>query len=97
VLFSLEQSRRRKDGEMSESRLKAVVTIDGAAILDIERNSISTLNRTGAFVWQGLQREQSLESIIAALASETGEDTELVELDVRAFVQELQKQKLSPR
>jgi hypothetical protein len=82
---------------MSESRLKAVVTIDGAAILDIERNSISTLNPTGAFVWQELEGGQSLESIIAALASKTGEDAELVGRDVRAFVQELQIQKLAPR
>jgi hypothetical protein len=79
-----------------ESRLKAVITNDGAAILDVESNSISTLNSTGAFVWQRLERGESLESVIVALAVETGEDVQSVERDVRTFVQDLQTQRLSP-
>lgn len=79
------------------SSLRAVVTHDGAAILDIEHNSISTLNSTGAYVWQGLQHGDSLEAITANLADETGEDVAVVELDVRAFVQELQRKHLAPR
>jgi hypothetical protein len=79
------------------SSLRAVVTQDGAAILDIERNSLSTLNRTGSYVWQRLQREESIEAIIASLAGETGEETSVVERDVRAFVQELQEKHLAPR
>ena len=81
---------------MPTSRLKSVVSNDGAAILDIENNSISTLNPTGAFVWKGLEREQSVEMIVAELAKETGASIDQVDCDVRAFVQQLREQKLSP-
>ncbi len=76
--------------------LKVVVNDDGAAILDIEHDSISALNPTGAYVWQGLQRGDSVETIIVNLARDTGEDPLLVEHDVRDFVEDLnQKQLLS--
>ena len=77
--------------------LKAIVSEDGAVILDIERDSMSTLNPTGAYVWQGLQRGETIETIIANLARETGGDHLLVERDVRAFVAELQRKQLMPR
>jgi hypothetical protein len=76
--------------------LKTIVDQDGAAILDIERGLISTLNPTGAHVWQGLQRGESLETIIANLAHETGEETLLVERDVREFVEDLKQKRLLP-
>jgi hypothetical protein len=76
--------------------LKAIVDQDGAAILDIERGLISTLNPTGAHVWQGLQRGESLETIIANLAHETGEESLLVERDVREFVEDLKQKRLLP-
>jgi hypothetical protein len=79
------------------SNLKAIVSEDGAVILDIERDSMSTLNPTGAYVWQGLQRGDTIETIIANLASETGEDHLIVERDVRGFVAELQQKQLIPR
>jgi Coenzyme PQQ synthesis protein D (PqqD) len=77
--------------------LKAVADQDGAAILDIERGLISTLNPTGAYVWQGLQRGESLETIIANLARETGEESLLVERDVREFVEDLKQKRLLPQ
>jgi Coenzyme PQQ synthesis protein D (PqqD) len=77
--------------------LKAIVNEDGAVILDIEHDSMSTLNPTGAYVWQGLQRGETIETITANLASETGEDPLLVERDVREFVAELQQKHLMPR
>jgi hypothetical protein len=73
------------------------VNDDGAAILDIERDSISTLNPTGAYVWQGLQRGETLETIIANLARDTGEDALLVDHDVREFFDDLTKKHLLPR
>ena len=79
------------------SNLRAIVSPDGAAILDIEHDSISTLNPTGAYVWQGLQRRESVETIIANLARDTGEDPLLVEGDVRDFIRELQQKQLLPR
>jgi hypothetical protein len=77
--------------------LKTIVSEDGAVILDIERDSMSTLNPTGAYVWQGLQRVETIETIIANLARETGEDRVVVEPDVREFVAELQRKQLMPR
>jgi hypothetical protein len=77
--------------------LKAIVNEDGAVILDIERDSMSTLNPTGAYVWQRLQRGETIEMIIANLARETGEDHLLVERDLREFVAELQRKQLMPR
>jgi hypothetical protein len=77
--------------------LKTIVSEDGAVILDIERDSMSTLNPTGAYVWQGLERGETIETIIANLARETGEDSPVVEPDVREFVAELQRKQLMPR
>jgi Coenzyme PQQ synthesis protein D (PqqD) len=76
--------------------LQSVADQDGAVILDIERGLISTLNPTGAYVWQGLQREQSLETVIANLARETGEEYLMVERDVREFVDDLKQKGLLP-
>jgi len=76
--------------------LRAIVNDDGAAILDIEHGSISTLNPTGAYVWQGLRRGESLETIIANLARDTGEEFLLVEHDVRKFVEDLKQKRLLP-
>jgi Coenzyme PQQ synthesis protein D (PqqD) len=77
--------------------LKAIVNEDGAVILDIEHDLMSTLNPTGAYVWQGLQRGETIDTIIANLSCDTGEDSLLVEPDVREFVAELQQKQLMPR
>jgi hypothetical protein len=74
--------------------LHTVVDQDGAAILDIERGLISTLNPTGAYVWQGLARGETLETIVANLTRETGEDALVVERDVRQFVETLKQSHL---
>lgn len=75
----------------------AIVDQDGAAILDIERGFISTLNPTGAYVWRGLQRADTLETIITNLARETGENVLTVERDVREFVETLIEKHLLSR
>jgi hypothetical protein len=81
----------------SPFHLRAIVSGDGAAILDIEHNSISTLNPTGAYIWQGLQQGQSIETVIANLARDTEADPLSVESDVREFVEELQQKRILPR
>jgi hypothetical protein len=77
--------------------LKTVVDQDGAAILDIERGLISTLNDTGAYVWDKLQRGDSLSSIVADLARETGEKSLIVERDVLEFLEDLKQNQLLPK
>jgi Coenzyme PQQ synthesis protein D (PqqD) len=76
------------------NHLHTVADQDGAAVLDIERGMISTLNPTGAFVWYGLERGEPLETIILNLARETGEAPLVVERDVRAFVESLRENHL---
>lgn len=78
------------------TQLQAAFDRDGGAILDVEAGTISTLNPTGAFVWQLLQQRQGATEIIAALAQETGEDPATVERDVRAFMEELKLKDLLP-
>jgi Coenzyme PQQ synthesis protein D (PqqD) len=79
------------------THLQAVVDQDGAAILDIKRGLISTLNVTGAYVWQRLRRGESLEAIVANLSHETGQESLLVERDVREFVDDLKRKNLLPQ
>jgi hypothetical protein len=77
--------------------LQSIVDQDGAVILDIERGLISTLNPIGAYVWQGLQRGESLETILVNLVRETGEESLTVERDVREFVDDLKQRRLLPQ
>jgi hypothetical protein len=77
--------------------IQSIVDQDGAVILDIERGLISTLNPIGAYVWQGLQQGESLETIIANLERETGEKSLTVERDVREFVEDLKQKRLLPQ
>jgi len=71
------------------SSLRSVVDHDGAVILDIERDSILTLNPTGSYVWQRLQQGKQIDEIIRDLANETGADPVTVDRDVHAFFDEL--------
>jgi hypothetical protein len=82
---------------IEDPHLQSIADQDGAVILDIERGLISTLNPTGAYVWKGLQRGESLETIIVNLARETGEGSSTVERDVREFVEELKRKRLLPQ
>ena len=79
---------------MENSYLQTVVDQVGAAILDIDRGQVSKLNPTGAFVWQRLQRGETIEEVIANLACETGEEIRVIERDVREFVEVLKEQRL---
>ena len=79
---------------MKNSHLQTVVDQDGAAILDIDRGQVSKLNPTGAFVWERLQRGETIEEVIANLACETGEEIHVIERDVREFVEVLKEQRL---
>lgn len=69
---------------------------DGAAILDLKAGIISTLNPTGAVIWQSLERGEGTETIAQSLAGQTGEDIETVRKDVADFVEALKKQNLLP-
>lgn len=82
---------------MKSSHLYTAFDTDGAAILDIERGEISTLNPTGAYVWQALERGETLDVIVGSLARETREDHAIVECDVRKFIETLKERHLLQR
>lgn len=67
---------------------------DGAAILDVEQGLISVLNPTGAYVWQGINRGEPIETIVANLSRDTGVELCIVRKDVRAFVATLKEKRL---
>jgi hypothetical protein len=74
--------------------LRSVTNQDGAAILDVDAGTITTLNATGGYVWQGLQRGESLEEIVTSLARETGQESLAIEQDIHAFVANLRNSHL---
>lgn len=78
----------------SDSHLRTIVNDDGAVILDTKLGTISTLNPTGAYIYQALECGDSLETIAASLAQETGEQIDVVKRDVREFFDSLIKQQL---
>lgn len=67
---------------------------DGAAVLNIRRGFISTFNETGAYIWEAVQHGDSVETIVAKLAHETGAAAELIEADVNAFLNDLKRHNL---
>jgi hypothetical protein len=77
-------------------QIRTIANQDGAAILDIESDRISTLNSTGALVWQALERGEDTEAIAQDLARLTGEEIDAVRKDVAEFVEALRKQNLFP-
>jgi hypothetical protein len=76
------------------SKLSTVINPDGAAILDISRNQITTLNSTGGFIWERLQQGLPVEQIVCALARESNTDPLIVEKDVNTFLEQLQSKHL---
>lgn len=77
-------------------QLQFVSGPDGGVILDIEADLIATLNPTGAFVWQRLQRGEGVEAIAESLATETGTSRSEIVGDVEHFVDELKVKDLLP-
>jgi hypothetical protein len=74
--------------------LRSVVDGDGTVILDIEHDAIVTLNSTGGYVWDRLQRGKLMDDIVRELAAETGTDITVVDRDVRAFMGQLMSKRL---
>lgn len=78
----------------SSTLLRTVTNQDGAAILDVPRHQITTLNSTGGFIWQRLQQGLSVEQVIRDLATETDTDPAIVEKDVHSFLEQLRSKHL---
>jgi hypothetical protein len=74
--------------------IRSIVDHDGAVILDIPRNAMTTLDCTGAYVWERLQRGMQIKAIVAELARDTGADESMIAKDVDEFMQKLKSKHL---
>jgi hypothetical protein len=76
------------------SSLRTIVNSDGAAILDLSHNRITTLNSTGGFIWQKLQEGCLVGEVISELARESNTDHAIIECDVVTFLGQLRAKDL---
>jgi hypothetical protein len=76
--------------------LRANVHQDGAAILDRRAGRISTLNSSGAYIWQALGRGEEIDTISEGLAQQTGEAVDAVKQDIVEFLEALKKHGILP-
>ena len=74
--------------------LRSIVDHDGAVILDISRNSMTTLNSTGGYVWDKLQQGKAVDEVVRELSIESNTDPVEVARDVHAFVEQLMSKHL---
>jgi hypothetical protein len=79
----------------SGTHLRTIANQDGAVILNSAAGTITTLNSTGAFVWQGLKRGEDVDMIAQNLARETGEEVTAIRYDLLEFIDSMKKAKLS--
>jgi hypothetical protein len=77
-----------------KAHLRTIANQDGAAVLDTQRGTISTLNTTGAYIWQALERGEREEVIVEGLARETGESPDAIRQDVNAFIKVLHEHRI---
>ncbi len=74
--------------------LKSIVDHDGAVILDIPNDAMTTVDAMGAYVWRKLQEGLQVDAIVAELVRETGADYAMVAKDVDAFMEQLKSRHL---
>jgi hypothetical protein len=74
--------------------IRSIVDHDGAVILDAPRNSMTTLDSAGGYIWERLQRGLQVDAIVAELARDTGEDELVVARDVEEFMEQLKSKHL---
>jgi hypothetical protein len=70
------------------------VTSDGIVLLNVENGAIMSANLVAARIWERLLSGDSEASIVDGLASECQVAREIVETDVREFVESLRAQAL---
>jgi hypothetical protein len=76
------------------TNLRTIANQDGAAILDVSSNQITTLNSTGSFIWTRLQEGSTVQEIVHQIASTSDAEITLVEREVNAFVDDLRAHSL---
>ena len=76
-----------KDGFFMRQVAGQTVVLPGGDVLDL--NMLITLNETGAFLWERLNEETSVEALVAALLGEYDVDEKTAQQAVEAFVRKL--------
>jgi transcriptional regulator len=76
------------------SHLRSIVDRNGAVILDKSRNTMTTLDSTGAYIWERLQKGLQVDAIVAELVRDTGTDESVVAKDVDEFMEQLKSKHL---
>ena len=76
-----------KDGFFMRQIAGQTVVLPGGDVLDL--NMMITLNETGAFLWERLNEETSVEALVAALLGEYDVDEKTAQQAVEAFVRKL--------
>jgi transcriptional regulator len=74
--------------------IRSIVDHDGAVILDKARNALTTLDSTGAYIWERLQRGLQVDAIVAELVRDTGAEESVVTKDVDEFIEQLKSKRL---
>jgi hypothetical protein len=74
---------------MVGKHVRSVTDKDGTTILDLRSNQVLGLHGAGSFIWDGLKHGNSPAEIVKGLIESTGASRELVERDVRKFVNHL--------
>jgi Coenzyme PQQ synthesis protein D (PqqD) len=74
--------------------VRSIVDCDGAVILDVPNDTMTTLDATGAYVWQRLQSGLSIDAIVSELVRDTGADEAMVAKDVGTFMDQLESMHL---
>lgn len=64
-----------------------VIVPVGAAVSDFP--GMITLNSTGAYIWELLESEQTVESLVEALQARYDVEQDLARADVEAFIKKL--------
>lgn len=65
-----------------------VIVPVGSAVSDFP--GMITLNSTGAYIWELLESEQTVESLVEALQARYDVEQDLARTDVEAFVKKMQ-------
>jgi Coenzyme PQQ synthesis protein D (PqqD) len=77
-----------------KSSLRSIVDHDGAVILDIEHNTMLTINATGSYILERIEQGKQIDVIVRELASDTGADMLEVDRDVSLFLEDLKSKHL---
>jgi hypothetical protein len=67
---------------------------DGAIVLDVQQGQMFNLNPVGSRILELLEKGSAEADIVNAISREFNTRREIVEIDVREFIESLQKHKL---